>query len=245
MPQKTKIAILGIGAVGGGALGQKFNVSGPSFASSVTAYFRRPTSGDSISAELYTFSSAPGTLIASTGKYYFTPNDALVGVTVNLGFTSAPYQIAAGTYFVAVKEYGNNVTMGYTSFNFQTNTAFYRVGAAGAWTPVESPPNNFTSTFIMRLNVLDPLFVGVPSVYKQDVFTMHPNPASFVLNVNTKGNHPEAILSLYDITGREVFNQIGVAENNTINLQKFTEGIYVVRMVLNGSVYSEKVTITK
>jgi len=234
---------LGIGGGAGGVLGQKFSVSSTSFASSVTFWCNSPTAGDMVSAELYTFTSSPGTMIASTGTYTFTAGDAANGVMVQLGFTSAPYQIAAGTYFVGVREYTNNVSLGYTSFNFQPNTGFAQVPPSAAWSPVETA--GFEATFILRLNVLDPLFVGVPQVYKQDVFTMHPNPASNLLTVKVKDSNSSATLSMIDITGREVYSRNGIAETNTIDIHTFSEGIYFVRMILDGQVYTEKVTIAK
>ncbi len=234
---------LGIGGGDGGVLGQKFIVSAQSYASSVTLFCRTPTAGDTVSVELYTFTSSPGSLIASTPIYIFTAGDAANGVWLNLGFTSAPYQIAAGTYFVGVREYSENVTLGYTSFNFHPNTGFAQIPPSAAWSPVESV--GFEVTFILRFNVLDPLFVGVPQIYKQDVFTMHPNPASNLLTVKIKEGDASAKLTLYDVAGREVFNQAGVQESNTIDLHTFSEGIYFIRLIMDGNVYSEKVTIAK
>jgi hypothetical protein len=235
---------LGIGGAGlGGVLGQKFIVSSSSYASSVSFFCSAPTAGDTVSAELYTFTSSPGSLIASTGMYIFTALDEANGVFLNLGFTSAPYQIAAGTYFVGVREYSSNVTLAYTSFNFHPNTGFAQVAPSAAWQTMEGA--GFDATFILRFNVLDPLFVGIPQVYKQDVFTMHPNPASNLLTVKVKDSNASAHLSMFDISGREVFSQIGLQENNTIDLHTFSEGLYIVRMVLDGNVYSEKVTIAK
>ncbi len=234
---------LGIGGGQGGVLGQKFSISGASFASSVSFFCSAPTAGDSVKVELYTFTSSPGTIITSTPTYVFTLADQTNGVFLTLPFTTAPHSLAAGTYFVGVREYAENVSLGTTEFNFHPNTGFAQVPPSAAWTPVESA--SFFVTFILRLNTLDPLFVNVPHVYNQDVFTMYPNPAKHTLTVNTKGANSDAKLSLFDITGREVYNQTGVETSNTINLNKFSEGVYVVRMILDGNVYSEKVTITK
>lgn len=233
---------LGIGG-GGGVLGQKFSVSATSFASSVTFFCNSPTAGDTVSVGLYTFTSSPGSMIASSDIYIFTAGDEANGVMLTLGFTSAPYQIAAGTYFVGVREYDTNVSLGYTSFNFQLNTGFARLGTSGAWSPVEN--SDFETTFILRLNVLDPLFVAVPQVYKQDAFTMYPNPASNQLTVKAKENNVSATLALIDITGREVYNRTGIEQTNTIDLHTFSEGVYFVRMILDGKVFTEKVTIAK
>ncbi len=233
---------LGIGTPGG-ILGQKFTLSSMGYASSVSFFCSSPTAGDSVSVDLYTFTTEPGAIIASTPKYIFTAADELNGVMVDLGFTSAPYQIAAGSYFLGVNEFANNVSLGYTFFNFQNNTGFAQLPPSPTWLPVESA--SFFTTFILRLNVLDPLFVSVPQVYKQDVFTMYPNPASNLLTVKSKGSNPSAKLSMFDITGREVFSKEGVSETTTIDLRTFSEGVYVVRMILDGNVYSEKVTIAK
>ncbi|MBP6334647.1 MAG: T9SS type A sorting domain-containing protein [Bacteroidia bacterium] len=233
---------LGIGTPGG-VLGQKFTIPAMSYASSVSFFCVAPTAGDSVSADLYTFTSSPGSVIASTYTYIFTAADEANGVFVNLGFMNAPYQIAAGTYFVGVKENGSNMSLAYTSFNFQNNTGFAQIPPSAAWLTVESA--SFLTTFILRLNVLDPLFVSVPQVYKQDVFTMHPNPASNQITVKSAGINAEARLSLLDITGREVYSRKGVEEVNIINLNEFSEGVYFVRMIVDGKVYSEKITIAK
>jgi len=226
-----------------GVLGQRFQVGANSYASSVTAYFDSPTAGDSVSFDLYTFGSAPVSVLASTYTYTFTTTDAAFGKLLTLGFKSAPYPIGTGAYFVGAHQYSTDVlSMGYTSFNFQPNACQALFAGSTTWQPLDA---SFQITFFLRLNILDPLFVSVPQVYKQDAFTMHPNPASSILNVQAKSSSASATLSMFDITGREVFSQIGVEESNTIDLQKFSEGVYFVRMIVDGNAYTEKVTVAK
>ncbi len=226
-----------------GVFGQRFSVGANSYASSVTAFFSNPTAGDSVSFDLYTFGAGPGSVIASTYTYTFTTSDAAFGKVLDIGFKTAPFPIGAGAYFVGAHQYSvNNLSMSTTSFNFQPNGTQALFAGSTTWQPLDA---SFQITFMLRLNVLDPLFVNVPHVYKQDVFTMHPNPASSILNVKAKSANAAGTLSMFDITGREVFSQIGVQESNTIDLQKFSEGVYFVRMVVDGNAYTEKVTVAK
>ena len=245
LDDNTLTGRFGIGTGSGGVLGQKFIVNGSTFASSVTAYFYDPSPGDSIDISLYTFGGSPGTIIATTRTYQFTLSDSINGVQLTLPLIGAPYQLAAGVYFVGVREYNRNMSMGYTDFNFQPLSTFYQVPYGATWAILEGLDPTFQFTFILRLNVLDPLLVGIPQVYRQSIFTVYPNPTSNLLTINLKESNSSAQLSMLDISGREVYSRTGLRESNVIDINSFSEGIYFVRVVMDGEVYSERVTIAK
>lgn len=59
---------------------------------------------------------------------------------------------------------------------------------------------------------------------------VYPNPTSNVLNISMQGNTENAILRLFDITGREVVHHAVNGNSVTINVETLPKGIYILRI---------------
>lgn len=134
----------GIGFNGGvGEIGQMFYLKNKDTLSSVTFYLASPTAGDSVRVHLYTFGTAPGSLISST------PSVALRagGNAYNLRFPCEQF-LDTGKYFISVEQRNtNNMSLGYTTNFYTPQTVFF--GNAAGWT--ESGASNFFIALLLRM----------------------------------------------------------------------------------------------
>jgi len=76
-------------------------------------------------------------------------------------------------------------------------------------------------------------FSGNPCVVGQNElnvnqaqFSVYPNPADDVLNVNATNLKGKATVTLYDIVGKEVLSKNLVNGNNTLNIEDLKSGVY-------------------
>lgn len=66
--------------------------------------------------------------------------------------------------------------------------------------------------------------------------SIYPNPASNVLNFNNiSGN---AVISIYDLTGKQVLNQTNT--NNQISVNSLTNGVYIIKIIDNSQIETAK-----
>lgn len=89
--------------------------------------------------------------------------------------------------------------------------------------------NSMNSDFAYRVNVMK--LPNVLSVSDPDLFriSLYPNPAN---NEVTLTNLPleEAVISVFDITGKEVFSKITNTPNTTISTSTFRNGVYLIKV---------------
>lgn len=85
---------------------------------------------------------------------------------------------------------------------------------------------------------LDDLILGTNSVSKNNI-THYPNPVENVLYLNSKDAINSA--AIYTITGQKVTNVTFNKNNNEINLTNLSSGVYLVKVLSNGSVENFKV----
>ena len=75
-------------------------------------------------------------------------------------------------------------------------------------------------------------------------FSIYPNPTNGVLNINMTSN--DGIVAVYNLLGKEVVAAKAISYgHNTINVENLSEGTYFVKLIVNGSVSTRKVTISK
>ncbi len=137
---------LGIGS-SGGTLGQIFTLTNNDTITSVSFYLKNPTLGDNVSVDVYTFTSTPDSIIASTPVMTITdtaPQWYTLPIDGNFK------DLAAGTFFLGVKEYNNNITIG-TTTNFFTPNAGWFIYGANPWATSES--SGFEVTYLLRANL--------------------------------------------------------------------------------------------
>jgi hypothetical protein len=76
-----------------------------------------------------------------------------------------------------------------------------------------------------------------------DLFKIYPNPTNGLLNINIANYVGELQIKVYDINGREVFNENHFNNSNVINLGKLSNGIYILKLQGENINYSEKIII--
>lgn len=71
---------------------------------------------------------------------------------------------------------------------------------------------------------------------------IYPNPSTGTINVENASN---ATIKVYDILGKEVASIEKASNNARIDLNKFAEGTYIVRVISNNNVVSKKINLIK
>jgi hypothetical protein len=81
--------------------------------------------------------------------------------------------------------------------------------------------------------------------YDAQQITLFPNPATGTLNI-IAGNLQNAEIELFDISGRKLFQQNLTADQQSIDVSGYTNGIYICTITANGKVVRrEKVVISR
>ncbi|MEX0996149.1 MAG: T9SS type A sorting domain-containing protein [Flavobacteriaceae bacterium] len=80
------------------------------------------------------------------------------------------------------------------------------------------------------------------SLYENDTMAVliYPNPTSGILNVQTKNNLD---ITIFDLTGKQVFNTSDVSSGNQIDLSALNTGLYLVKMNDGLNVSTQKLII--
>ena len=161
---------LGIGDGKGGTLGQVFTLNTADTLTSVSFYLRNPTMGDKITADIYSFSGTPNSILASTIEITI-PDTIARWYTVKI---DGNYTVlAAGTYFIGVNEKANNIKLGANTNYFVPNTAYVIFGG-NPWATTESL--GFKECFMLRAN-----FGKVVPLPNYDVRIDNPNTYDYTL----------------------------------------------------------------
>jgi len=81
---------------------------------------------------------------------------------------------------------------------------------------------------------------------KTKILDVYPNPASENLNITFAGGAEQTLLSIYDVSGKEVFqkqiNNIGLNQEN-IDVSNLDKGIYILMLTTENSNSSKKIII--
>ena len=64
-------------------------------------------------------------------------------------------------------------------------------------------------------------------------FEMYPNPVSDVLNIQLPSGTDKAEVGVYDYTGRLVSSKTISSNDSTLDIQKISKGIYIIRVATN------------
>lgn len=78
-----------------------------------------------------------------------------------------------------------------------------------------------------------------------NLFKIYPNPSNGLLNININNYIGELQINVFDLNGRQVYNQNVTNFNNTnaINLESLSTGIYVLKLQGENLNYSEKIIL--
>lgn len=220
---------LGIGNGTGGLLGQYFAINAPAQISSATFVLSGPTLGDSTRVVVYsTASGQPSGIIGQSATYVFTAADT-DGVVLTLPITTTsgtPLNAAIGTYFLAVQEYADNITLGTTEYNWRPNVTGVLFGA-NPWTPNEG--YNFKRVYLLRMNLATNT-QSVAELATSDEVLILPNPASGMVSI--QASFPITSLRVLDLNGRQVLrHQLDGTETlYRFSVDALSRGAYMVEV---------------
>ena len=71
-------------------------------------------------------------------------------------------------------------------------------------------------------------------------FEMYPNPVSDVLNIQLPTGTEKAEVGVFDYTGRLVTSKIISSNDNTIDVQKLSKGIYLIRVSSDAKIGAQR-----
>lgn len=71
---------------------------------------------------------------------------------------------------------------------------------------------------------------GTMEIDSPDKFNIYPNPAKELITLEFEANE-ETELIIYDIAGSQVFMKKNVLSNETISVQNFNSGVYIVKVI--------------
>jgi hypothetical protein len=236
-----------LGLPGGsvGVLGQVFELPAGADATSATFQLNSPDIGDSISVDLYTYSSQPDAIIASSDVYIISGNDT-DGVVLTLPFNNGPVFLSPGLYFLGVNQYvtDSNITLATSPFNFRPVSAYFYF-EGGTWTPVEDNgggANPFLICYVLRLNMHN-YTLSAGEIRNADL-SVYPNPATDQLFISLKSAGEKFDVELFDLVGNKILeSQASNSERTTLNVAGIAPGIYLLRTTSNGSTSTMRVAI--
>lgn len=177
-----------------------------------------------------------GTLWAWGWNYYWqlgtgTNTDHLS--PMQIGTATNWVEIGAGTsHSLAIKSngtlwaWGRNLDGQLGIGNTTDQRSPVQVGTATNWVKTSAGYNNSLA-----------LVAASAGIHKNEIknFAVYPNPANSILNIDS--NIQENIkITIVDITGKTLTEQILKEGNNTINISSFANGVYFIKTEKGGSV---------
>lgn len=98
---------------------------------------------------------------------------------------------------------------------------------------------------IARINdtiLVDPLFDRINPIDPSTNFSIYPNPTSSIINVSAKDVQVESV-AVYDVTGRRLIQKVVSNNQITISVEKFTQGVYQLRLYTNKGVFNRTIEV--
>ncbi len=84
--------------------------------------------------------------------------------------------------------------------------------------------------------------VGITDDSKKPVITIYPNPSTGILHIESANNIKE--IAIYDVLGKLVYSGISNKYYNTLNLDSYYKGIYILKLKFaDYSIYTSKISV--
>ncbi|NDB34727.1 MAG: T9SS C-terminal target domain-containing protein [Flavobacteriia bacterium] len=202
--------------------------------------FATAVAGASVYSKLYSIDPQTGdfVFVDESNPYTLTAND--LDAVITLPLSGGAYTLNANEpYLVVVGSLGdggatNDLIVG-TSGVSEAQTSYYYDMTNTTWYYT-------TSTPMVRMNFSN------ASIAENELaasFHVSPNPAAEQVNITiNESNGAAAMISVVDLTGKEVFQTTTTAGNGTqniaINTSAFGNGMYIVNVSTNGITSSKK-----
>ena len=183
--------------------------------------------------------------------YQNTPNDnnwlkvITVGTTSNINGIGARIEIASPSLGIQVRDVQSGTGFRYMS---SLNT-YFGLGQDSSITTltvywpsvVVDTFNNVNVNQSLEITEGQTLSTGVPSL---DNIAVFPNPANDYITVKSDYNLDDAIISLFDLSGRRVLNYKNSSDNNLIDVSKLSSGEYILRLITSETIiFTKKILI--
>ncbi len=78
---------------------------------------------------------------------------------------------------------------------------------------------------------------------KVTIFSVSPNPATDIININLENGTLQGMVTIFDISGQQVISQAIEANNNQVNISSLVKGIYIVSFNNGTETFMQKVRI--
>jgi len=181
---------------------------------------------------------------ASTGDFnYMTESDpiyltqATIGQMLTFQLQVPQALMANNTYLAVVMSYGDGGTTNdlvvSTSGSSEAQTTFYFDHTDQTWYYT-------TSTPMVRLN-FDPMYWSDIEELKEFTFSIFPNPANDVLNINNTIIGDELIV--YDCRGKVLFKCLATSSQESVLLNELNSGIYLLSVIRNGHLVNKRFVV--
>ena len=183
--------------------------------------------------------------------YQNTPNDnnwlkvITVGTTSNINGIGARIEISSPSLGIQVRDVQSGTGFRYMS---SLNTYFGLGQDSSITTLTVYWPSGVVDTFnnvnvnqSLEITEGQTLSTGAPSL---DNIAVFPNPANDYITVKSDYNLDDAIISLFDLSGRRVLNYKNSSDNNLIDVSKLSSGEYILRLITSETIiFTKKILI--
>ena len=157
----------------------------------------------------------------------------------NNGGTWEELQVNPGAYYVAIEmnSLANTYPIGVIDDQTVTQPAWASAIHFGLQTP---SPTTYTNgnAFAIRMKMSDGN-VGINEITNS--ISIYPNPSNGIITISSDNNLPNFV-TIYDIAGKLLLSE-KINSNNTINLSEYKSGAYIVEVLNNNKIFTERVIL--
>jgi hypothetical protein len=188
--------------------------------------------------KLRVVSSNPAVTAAESNSFTVGMKPVIVSVSGD----SLPFKDETKTYTVTANTgstYVWSFTQGSgTSTTNSINITWNETGTITLKVVETSSEGCASDTATKSITINNP--VGLSEAVNTLNATVYPNPASTLVNVNLPAGVNQVVISLFDITGKQVLNQQGIAP---VNVQNLDRGVYMMVISAGGKTATKRVVI--
>ena len=180
----------------------------------------------------------PGEIVAQLQSQQAMWNDEL--------YEFYPYMldepvVLSGTFYVGMQQFdGGSLNIGFDANNDNRDKIFYKLEQT--WYS-----SNFGGSLLIRPMFGPEMVLGTEeiSMQKEDQMMIYPNPArnSFSIGNEKIRSDRNARLSVYNMFGQNIIQQVGISKN--IDISQFSSGMYIIRIISEGKSFNDKLLISR